>query len=954
MVTPSRSRFAALIVATCLLATAPSGLAQSVSSSLGGTVATPEGSPIENALVTARSVDTGSVRTALTARDGAYRLESLAPGRYEVVVRAPDGNRAGPVSVELGLQQVATLNLTVLAGLTEEVTVTGELPLLDAERGWSELRIRGEQSDDLPVDGRVVTDLALLDSSITQAAEGTFYGERGSVFIVSGQPGRANSFLVDGLDNGDRTSSTTLNSFFTQQVIDEFVVMTRQFDPEFGRASGGVLNIVTRRGTNTPVRELFYQGTSPGWNSAGEFIAGLPGSPGERTIGRSALGLSLGGPLVKDGAFYFLSYERQRADEIFPYTGLERDLSTRGGVVGAASESDSLFLRTDYNLGDNNSLMLRVSHDERATDGLNIGGRITPEAGFTLDEEDTQFAVTLKTVFGPGLINEVRALAGQSRFDQRARSGRSAVERPSGILGGNDLNLQDRTERRLQLIENLAWVRGDHTLKFGLDVLRTRTRIETRFNPLGGFLYRTDETFDPGDGRFGLSASQVAMGRRIEEEEGRLEPIPNPGTVGFDDDGDCEGPGCFDDGTCDATIPGTTGCDEPGKWWTYPTLIRSIEGAPFVRLDDTQVALFAQDSWQASPKLTLSYGLRYDVSTFQLPEDARVPSEVIPNGGAKRDTDNLAPRFSFSYRPRGDGSRVINGAAGIFYDKIPLAFPALTDVSAGTQINFLFPLDLGLEITEDVVEESPEIIPLLPFFQEFALRFSTGTKLETPYVVKYSLGSSWVFQGRHLLSVEAEHALGFHQALLRDLNPVVGIGPLGEPVHRDRELGVAQEDRVGSIAAIVTEGKSWYTGLTTEWRWRSEENWILASHTWSRTQDLGFDPLKGGVSLPPDSDNIFGEKARADSDRRHRLVLAGGVPLPGGFRGSLVAQYASEAPFNVVVGEDENLDGFVNERLPGVGRNAGEDVPLAAVNELRAVNGKPPVLELDEADYFQV
>jgi hypothetical protein len=181
---------------------------------------------------------------------------------------------------------------------------------------------------------------------------------------------------------------------------------------------------------------------------------------------------------------------------------------------------------------------------------------------------------------------------------------------------------------------------------------------------------------------------------------------------------------------------------------------------------------------------------------------------------------------------------------------------------------------------------------------------------------------------------------------MRDLNPVVGEDSLGIPLHRDPELG--------SIAAIVTEGRTWYWGLTTAWRWRASENWVTASYTLSRAEDLGPDPLKGGVSLPPNSDDLYGERARADSDRRHRLVLAGGVPLPGGFRGSLVAQYASEAPFNVVTGIDENLDGFVNERPEGVGRNSGERTPLGPVNELRAREGLAPVETLDESDLFQV
>src|SRR5262249_2621615 len=154
--------------------------------------------------------------------------------------------------------------------LTEKVRVVSEAPRVDPARTGTELRVEGSQADELPINGRVVTDLALLDSAIRPEPPGNYYGERGSVFVVDGQSGRANSFLVDGVDNNDHTSGTTLNAYFSQQVIKEFVVLTSQYAPEFGRASGGILNILTERGGNEKSSGGFAQGVYGGLNQPGE------------------------------------------------------------------------------------------------------------------------------------------------------------------------------------------------------------------------------------------------------------------------------------------------------------------------------------------------------------------------------------------------------------------------------------------------------------------------------------------------------------------------------------------------------------------------------------------------------------------------------------------------------------------------------------------------------------
>jgi hypothetical protein len=181
---------------------------------------------------------------------------------------------------------------------------------------------------------------------------------------------------------------------------------------------------------------------------------------------------------------------------------------------------------------------------------------------------------------------------------------------------------------------------------------------------------------------------------------------------------------------------------------------------------------------------------------------------------------------------------------------------------------------------------------------------------------------------------------------MRDLNPVSGFIPVGvdcraaniDPeLERYEGLPCHLDDPAnGSIAAVVTEGRSWYSGLDVNWRWQRNGSWVSTSYTLSKAEDMGFDPLKGGIALPPDSENLESERGRADGDRRHRLVISGDTDLPWmGLRLSGVWQYSTGLPFNVTTGIDDNVDGILSDRPEGVGRNTGADTPLAVVNSLR-------------------
>jgi hypothetical protein len=422
------------------------------------------------------------------------------------------------------------------------------------------------------------------------------------------------------------------------------------------------------------------------------------------------------------------------------------------------------------------------------------------------------------------------------------------------------------------------------------------------------------------------------------------EGIPN-----FDDDGDGE-------------------IDEPANITTYPVVFSYVMGQPSSRFEDTYYGFFFQDNWQATPKLFLDYGFRYDYSTYKLPSSARVQS-TIPNGGAGTDGNNIAPRFGFAWTPDVNSRTVIRGGIGLFYDKLVLAFPAVSAVTSGTQIGLYFPRGLADEITEEDVDTmGVDALPGLFFLPQLTLRFSTETELDTPYAVQANIGIDIPTGRFSAFRTNLTRSEGYRLPLLKDLNPVIGLfGPGGScPDNLDPDLdeGIpchGNDPAVGSIAALATEGRSWYSGLDLGWRYQGRTAWVDASYTLSRAEDTGFDPLKGGVSIPQDSVNfVVTERGRADGDRRHRAVVSGDLPVWRGFRVSGVLTWSSGLVFNVTSGTDINVDGILTDRPPGVARNAGEDTDLAAINAFRLSDDNPnpltrvPVTRLDEPTFAQV
>jgi outer membrane receptor protein involved in Fe transport len=286
-------------------------MAQSVATAdLRGTVKDPNGAVVSNATVTVRDESRAFERTTTTDADGNYRLLLLPPGHYTLTVEAPGFGKAVAKDVGVTVGQQAEFSVTLhVAAATTEVTVTGEAALVETQRTSSTTTIGQQRIDNLPINGRNYINFTLTDSQVTRDVAPSIGAAPTSGLNFGGQRARANLVNVDGADTVD-ASVNGIRSTVSQEAVQEFQIITNGYAAEYGRASGGVVNIITRSGGNA------FHGTAFGFLRHRSIQADNPftNTPNPAYT-RVQAGFTLSGPIKKDKTFIFFSYETTRRHE---------------------------------------------------------------------------------------------------------------------------------------------------------------------------------------------------------------------------------------------------------------------------------------------------------------------------------------------------------------------------------------------------------------------------------------------------------------------------------------------------------------------------------------------------------------------------------------------------------------------------------------------------------------
>ena len=649
-----RPRF--LIAPLLLLLVLVPGLARpaaaQVTGSIAGTVKDASGAvlPGVTVTVTGPALQRQSV-SATTAADGTYRVPLVPPGTYDVKFELSGFSPASRSNVDVALNQQTTVDAAMsVGGVSESVNVAAAVPLVEVTRSDMTSRVTSRTIDSLPLNGRNFVDLVGLAPGARPVPE----GQQGANVSIFGERGAAVSFLVDGAENNDPLNGGPALRY-TQDSIREFEVMTSGYEAEFGRAQGGVVNVVTRSGTNAMDGRAFYFRRDDSLDSSNVKDQKPP------KLGRNQWGGTLGGPIRRDKAFFFGSFER--LDEtrgvnlnrsVIPawvQSGIATPSGTEDFGLGPKTGAYTLVGKADFNLNASNRLSVTGNGNNQDVTGEIsspvAGTQALPSAAATTANKGYAFVARETATFGGSTFLEstVGYTHGRSgtNLEQSSRSEPILLLlRSPGFLqtgapfGGQTLREPDRLQLT-QSVTRLVNGRGTHQLKAGWD-----------FNhvSLTGYNQVTNDVE--------YSAAFLA---------------PNAGDVMA---------GLFQ----------TLGFEQSAA--RFFTLSANSDGSLNLDITSNATALYAQDTWNAGSGVTVNAGLRYDYDSLF--------------GGDKND---LAPRLGIAWDVANQHTTIVKANWGLFYDRNVLSAAAGVPEKGGIFTRSAFDVALprlGSDYTDSLID----------------------------------------------------------------------------------------------------------------------------------------------------------------------------------------------------------------------------------------------------------
>jgi outer membrane receptor protein involved in Fe transport len=525
-----------------LLAPALNAQPAITSASVAGTVRDASGAPISGANVIAANMDRNQKQQTATDPSGRFRFPILAVGAYELTA-ARDGFAPWRRALRLRVGSSLDIPITLAMTQSETIDVTGALPAIDTGRTEIASNITPEEVRSLPLNGRNYLDLALLAPGVSRTNTGANqrFAETSAVpgtgISVSTQRNLANSFIVDGLSANDDAAELA-GTFFSQEVIREFEVVRSGGNAEFGRASAGIINIVTQSGTNS------LRGDAYGFFRNQRFDAPNALSHTKLPLNQHQSGSTLGGPLIRDRAFFFANAEgmRQRTAGIITISAASvAAINTRLDTVNYAGprittgsfdttlDTTNVFARVDAMATPSDSLTLRLnSYDVTSDNARSVGGLNAVSRGTALKNHDRTLAASNLWTISGDAISETRAQVTRSRLDAPPNDFTGPAVNISGIASFGTLTVSP-TARDIDLKEvaqNVMWLRGNHSLKAGVDLLQNRVTISFpgarqgvyTFSSLANFLNGNYSSFQQAFGQPDTHQTNDNVGTFVQDE----------------------------------------------------------------------------------------------------------------------------------------------------------------------------------------------------------------------------------------------------------------------------------------------------------------------------------------------------------------------------------------------------------------------------------------------------
>jgi len=507
------------------------------SATLSGRVKDATDASVSGATIEAINLETNQHAVVVSDSDGKFRFAYLQVGAYQLVVSAP-GFASLTKELTLTIGQAAYLEVRVqVAGMAAQVQVAADASLIETVRTQVAETIRPAEIDSLPLNGRNYLDLALLVPAVSSTNTGSNqrFAETSAVpgqgISIAGQRNLDNSFIVDGLSANDDAADLT-GTYYSQEVVREFQVITTGGIAEFGRASSGVVNIITKSGTND------WRGDLYGFLRNQRFDARNPLAPVKDLLTQAQYGGTVGGPIQRARTFLFTNFEQTRRNYSAVVTVAPAAVTTinnrlnalnfRGprietGVVPAAFDTTNFFSRVDHKLNDQNQFSARYSiYHITAENSRSVGGLNTVSRGSGLDDTDQTIEVSNITTINSRTLNEARFQFTHSSLAAPVNDPIGPAVTISGIanFGMATVSPLARTIDLFETIDNISTQRGAHSLKTGVDILYNRVNIvfpgaiqgAYNFSSLNNFLAGNYLTFQQAFGAPGQFQSNPNFG----------------------------------------------------------------------------------------------------------------------------------------------------------------------------------------------------------------------------------------------------------------------------------------------------------------------------------------------------------------------------------------------------------------------------------------------------------
>src|SRR5262245_1136676 len=484
-----RSGLLSAITIALIIGCATPGYSQGGASfaQLTGTVLAANGAAIAKVVGPLSNLDTNQAYSSTTHDAGYYIVPNLPPGKYELAVVSTGFGKYTQTGVALTVGQTATVNVTLKVTVEESVSVTGETPLIEPTRTEVSQVIETKQIASLPVSGRLFTDFTLLTPGV--ATGRTSLGTTVTEFEITqisfgGMRSFSNLITVDGADFINSNTGVQ-RATPPQESVQEFRVVNSSFGADYGRALGGIVNVVTKSGTNNwhgSVYEYFQ-------NDALNARSLLQPSPQADSLRQNQFGGTIGGPIKRDRTFIFANYEGQRREEapvLSPdFLNNFAAINKAKSYLGIAPENLSVlktkhndygFVRFDHQATARNHISLRYNIEDardpnqlvgNTEDGGGIG---TPSGGRDLFIRDQAVVGTVNSALKPSLINTALFQYARRHYDFPGATGQPNLDIPNDLSFGHNFGTLDAIhETRFQFSDTLGWVKGNHYFTLGYD-----------------------------------------------------------------------------------------------------------------------------------------------------------------------------------------------------------------------------------------------------------------------------------------------------------------------------------------------------------------------------------------------------------------------------------------------------------------------------------------------------